>query len=134
MELARVTPIFKDGYKDDKSNYRPISVLPAISPLFEKLITDQLYQFMDTNGLFSTNKCGFLSLHSTLMSLLKSTADWYRGLDLGELVGLVFIDLKKLLIQLTTAFSAKSYSIMMCVRVNFPGLNFTCPTENSFVG
>ena len=41
-KLARVTPIFKDGDKDDKSNYRPISVLPAISRLFEKLITDQL--------------------------------------------------------------------------------------------
>ena len=42
-KLARVTPIFKEGDKDDRSNYRPISVLPAISRLFEKLITDQMY-------------------------------------------------------------------------------------------
>ena len=74
-KLARVTPIFKEGDKDEKSNYRAISVLPAISRLFEKLITDQLYQFMDKNGLFSTDQSGFLRLHSTLTSLLKSTDD-----------------------------------------------------------
>ena len=43
-KVARATPIFKDGDKTDKSNYRPISVLPVISRLFEKLVTNQLYQ------------------------------------------------------------------------------------------
>ena len=87
--------MFKEGNKDDRSNYRPLSALPAISRLFETLITDQLFQFMDKIGLFSTDKSGFLRLHSTITSLLKNTNDWYRGLDLGKLVGLVFIDLKK---------------------------------------
>ena len=45
--LTRDTLIFKKGNRDDKSNYSPISVVPAVSRLFEKLITDQLYQFMD---------------------------------------------------------------------------------------
>ena len=35
-KVARVTPIFKEGDKTEKSNYRPISVLPVISRLFEK--------------------------------------------------------------------------------------------------
>ena len=39
-KVARVTPIFKDGDRADKSNYRPISVLPVISRLFEKLVTN----------------------------------------------------------------------------------------------
>ena len=43
-KVARVTPIFKEGNKAEKSNYRPISVLPVISRLFEKLVFDQLYQ------------------------------------------------------------------------------------------
>ena len=94
-KLARVTPIFKEGDKDDKSNYRPISVLPTISRLFEKLITNQLYQYMEESCLFSSDQSGFLRQHSTLTCLLKSTDDWYRGLDLGKLVGLVLIDLKK---------------------------------------
>ena len=41
-KIARVTPIFKDGDRTEKSNYRPISVLPVISRLFEKLVFDQL--------------------------------------------------------------------------------------------
>ena len=94
-KVARVTPIFKDGDKTDKGNYRPISVLPIISRLFEKLVANQLYQHFNDHGLFSNNQSGFLRLFSTTTCLLKSTNDWYSGLDLGELVGLVFIDLKK---------------------------------------
>ena len=62
--------------------YRPISDVPAISLLFEKLITDQLYQFIDKSGLFSTDQSGFLRLHSTLTSLLKTTDDWHKRFDL----------------------------------------------------
>lgn len=94
-KVARVTPIFKNGEKTDKSNYRPISVLPVISRLFEKLVSDQLSQYMETNGLFSNNQSGFLRLRSTVTCLLKNTNDWYNGLDLGKLVGLVYVDLKK---------------------------------------
>ena len=94
-KLARVTPIFKEGDKTEKSNYRPISVLPVISRLFERLVANQLYQHMNDNGYFSLEQSGFLHLHSTVTCLLKNTDDWYNGLDLGKLVGVVFIDLKK---------------------------------------
>ncbi len=99
-KVTRVTPIFKDGDKAEKSNYRPISVLPVISRLFEKLITNQLYQYMNDNGHFLSGQSGFLRLHSTVTCLLKNTDDWYNGIDLGQLVGVVlvgvvFIDLKK---------------------------------------
>ena len=94
-KLARVTPIFKEGDKTEKSNYRPISVLPVISRLCERLVANQLYQHMNANSYFSSEQSGFLRLHSTVTCLLRNTDDWYNGLDLGKLVGLVFIDLKK---------------------------------------
>ena len=52
-KVARVAPIFKEGLSDDRSNYRPISVLPAASRLFEKLVYDQLYRYLDENKLIS---------------------------------------------------------------------------------
>ena len=59
LKVARITPIFKDGDKTEKSNYRPISVLPVISKLFEKLVFNQLYQYMEDNGLFTSDQSGF---------------------------------------------------------------------------
>ena len=48
-KIARVAPIFKSGSTQDRSNYRPISVLPVVSRLFEKPIYDQLYEYLDSN-------------------------------------------------------------------------------------
>ena len=78
---ARVTLIFKEGEKSDKSNYHPISVLPDVSKLFEKPVVNQLYQYLVHNGLLSPNQSVFRRLHSTPFFLLKNTGDWYTGLD-----------------------------------------------------
>ena len=64
-KVARVAPIFKEGLPDDRSNYRPISVLPA-SRLFEKLVCDQLYRYLDENKLMCLQQSGFRSLHSVV--------------------------------------------------------------------
>ena len=113
-KVARITPIFKDGDRTEKSNYRPISVLPVISKLFEKLAFNQLYQYMKENGLFTCEQSGFLRLHSTITCLLKMSDDWNNGLDLGKLVGLVFIDLKK-------AFGTVDHDIL-CNKVELYGV------------
>ena len=112
-KFARVTPIFKEGDKAVMSNYRPISVLPVISRLFEKLIANKLYQHMNDNGYFSSEQSGFLRLHSTVTSLVKSTDDWYSGMDLGKLTGVVFIDLKKAFDTADHDIFAKSWNTMV---------------------
>ena len=94
-KISRVAPIYKEGDKSEKSNYRPISVLPVISRLFERLLYDQLYQHLNSNNLLPKEQSGFRKLHSTLTCLIKSTDEWYSALDNGQLVGLVLIDLKK---------------------------------------
>ena len=53
-KIARAAPIFKSGPTDDRSNYRPISVLPVLSIIFEKMIFNQFYQYLDKNK--QTNK------------------------------------------------------------------------------
>ena len=96
-KMARVAPIFKDGATDNKSNYRPISVLPVISRLFEKLIFDQLYDYLNRNQLIFLLKSAFRKLNSILTCLLKSTNDWYLNIDKGRYTAAVFIDLNLIL-------------------------------------
>ena len=93
-KLAIVTPIFKDGDRAKKSNYRPISVLLGIVRLFDKLVANQLYQHVLDNGLLSPAQSAYRHFHSTVTHLLKNTNDLYSSLDTGMRVGLTFIDLK----------------------------------------
>ena len=94
-KTARVARIYKEGDKSEKSNYRPLSVLPVIPRLFERLVYNQLYQHLKSNNLLANEKSGISTVHSTLMCLLKNTDDWYSGLGNGQLVGLVLIDRRK---------------------------------------
>ena len=68
-----------------------MSVLPVKSRLF---VFNQLYHYLDHNGLLCPNQSGFRHLHSTVTCLLRNTDDWYAGLDSGQMLGIVFINLK----------------------------------------
>ena len=94
-KIARIAPIFKSGARDDRSNYTPISVLPYISRLLEKLIFEQFYEYLDTNKSLYEHHSGFRLLHSVATALMASTNDWYLNIDKGKYTGLIFIDLKK---------------------------------------
>ena len=94
-KLAKVTPIFKNGSKTDLNNYRPISVIPAVAKIFEKIIYDQLCNYLNVNDLLTSCQSGFRSLHSTLTALLETSNNWCVNVDKGLLNGVIFIDLKK---------------------------------------
>ena len=94
-KIARVAPIFKNGQPDDRSNYRPISVLPVLARVFEKIIHNQLYHYLDKNNHLFSNQSGFRALHSVVTCLLNSTDDWYVNMDNGKYTANIFIDLKR---------------------------------------
>ena len=75
-KLARVTPVHKNGSPSDVNNYRPISIIPIIAKLFEKIIYDLYYKYLSDNNLLSNCQSGFRALHSTVTSLLCATDKW----------------------------------------------------------
>ena len=83
-KIARMTPIFKDGDKTDKSNYGPNSVLPVLSRTFEKLVNKQPYKHLKENSFLSAKQSGFRPLHSTATCLLNNCEDRYDAMDNGE--------------------------------------------------
>ena len=94
-KIARIASIFNSGARDDKSNYRPISVLPFISRLLEKFIFNRFYEYLDANRSLYKHQSGFRLLHSVTTALMASTNDWYLNIDKGKYAGLIFIDLNK---------------------------------------
>ena len=71
LKIAKVTPLFK---KDDPhlfDNYRPISLLPAISKVFEKIVYKQIYEYFTENKLIYDSQYGFREKHSTELASLE---------------------------------------------------------------
>ena len=94
-KTARVIPLYKNGQRNVAGNYRPISVLPAISKVMEKILYDQLYNYLSNFRLLSDSQFGFRKFHSTATALLDCTNDWYMNLDRKMFNLVVLIDLKK---------------------------------------
>ena len=80
-KIARITPIYKSGAKDDTNNYRPISILSVLSKLFEKIAHDQLIDFLQSNKKLTQNQFAFRKLHSTITSLIGVSDHWYSNID-----------------------------------------------------
>ena len=94
-KLAKVSPVFKAGERNDPNNYRPISILSTISRVFEKLVYEQIYNYLIKTNLLDSRQSGFRSLHSTVTALLDLTNQWCFNIDRGLVSGILFLDLKK---------------------------------------
>ena len=91
--MADVVPVHKKGSATCKANYRPISLLPSLSKVFEKLICLQLTGFMADR--LSKYLCGFRKGYSTQHALLKLLSAWQNSLSNAGKVGVVLTDLSK---------------------------------------
>ncbi len=70
-KMVRVCPIFKNGRSDEKSNYRPISILCVISIILEKHIHNHIYSYLMKYNLIHLGQSGFRKFHSCETALAK---------------------------------------------------------------
>ena len=97
LKIAKFIPIHK---KDDEtifSNYRPISILPAISKLIEKVVYNQICSFFIQHNLFSDSQYGFRAKHSTELAALELVDRISFALDNNDTPFSIFLDLSKAL-------------------------------------
>ena len=95
FKVARVIPVFKAEDPTQFSNYRPVSVLPILSQIFEKILKFRLVEFFDKQEVIIPSQYGFRAGHSTDMAIL-DMVEKVRTAWANKKVALgVFIDLKK---------------------------------------
>ena len=94
-KIAKLKPLYKKGSKLEAKNYRPISLLPLVSKIFEKIIHIQTQCFLDENKILYKFQSGFRRNHSTDTSLSYLNDKILRGFDKGLFTGMILIDLQK---------------------------------------
>ena len=94
-KTAKLFPLYKKGCKTDPKNYRPISLLPIISKVIEKVIHTQTQSFLDENNILYNFQSGFRKKYSTDSCLGFLNDKISKGFDSGLYTGMILIDLQK---------------------------------------
>ena len=94
-KTAVVSPLYKEGTRDNVANYRPISILSPIFRTFERCLAEQIRGHLDRTKFFAPTQFGFRRKHSTDNCLTKLTEDWRTSLGEGNYVMMVALDLSK---------------------------------------
>ena len=94
FKIAKVTALHKGGEKINCENYRPISVLPQLNQIFEKLIQDHLTEFFTKNNILTKNQYGFRKGHSTSHGITHLNEKVIEALEKKHVSAVLFIDLK----------------------------------------
>ena len=94
-KLANVQPVHKKNSRQLKTNYRPISLLPIFSKIFEKLVFDGMYGFFVENDLISKHQSGFRPGDSTINQLLAITDEIFQSFEGNFETRAAFLDISK---------------------------------------
>ena len=94
-KFATIIPIYKADERTHLDNYRPISILPVLSKVFELVVQQQVYDYLEQNKLLSQRQFGFRKGLSTQHAVTVFSDDLRQGMDKGMMTGAVFVDLRK---------------------------------------
>ena len=105
FKTSKVIPIYKQGDKANLTNYRPISILPTISKIFERVIHIQFYDYFCKNDLLC-ELYGFRSKHSPELATIKLVDYLLKNMDDNHIPGTIYLDLSK-------AFDTLKFDILL---------------------
>jgi len=115
LKIAKVLPIYKSGDKSNLANYRPISILPTINKIFEKILHLQLIDHIETNNIMFCHQYGFRKFHNTTHALISSYDYIIDHITNNDIVLGLFIDLRK-------AFDSINHNILI-KNLTYYGVN-----------
>ena len=118
MKIAKVVPVFKSGSRMEVKNYRPISLLPIFSKIFEKLMHSRIYKFLQSNKIIFKNQYGFQKNKSTEHAILDIQSKIVDAYENKEIPCCIFLDFAK-------AFDTVNHNILLN-KLNHYGIRGNC--------
>jgi len=115
FKFSLIKPIYKSGDKSFPSNYRPISLLPVLSKIFEKVIYKRLFDHLNSNVILNEHQHGFRSEVSTENASYKLLIEILTALNNKQMVGGIFCDLHK-------AFDCINHAVLL-EKMKFYGVS-----------
>ncbi len=94
-KLAKVIPIYKSKEKANMNNYRPISLLPSLSKILEKIVHHRLYNFCKAQNILNSKQFGFRPNHSTVHAITNFIANVQASTEQNHFTVAVLLDLSK---------------------------------------
>ena len=112
MKLAMILPFYKGGSKLEVSNYRPVSILPIISKLLEKLMLNRVIKYLDKNNIIYEHQFGFQKNKSTTLAVVDLYTKIVDSLNKNNYACSVFLDFAK-------AFDTVNHDILIAKLENY---------------
>ena len=95
LKFPKLIPLYKKDEKHFIENYRPISILPSVSQIFEKVMFNQLYSYFDISNYLNKSQYGFRKFHSTEHAVLEISDRICSEFENGNPALAIFLDLLK---------------------------------------
>ena len=94
-KIGVISPIYKGGRRSDVANYRPVTLLPVVSKVMERIVAERIQNHLESQNLLSAAQHGFRKHRSCLTNLLTTLDDWTSTLDSGDCIHSCFLDISK---------------------------------------
>ena len=129
LKISQVTPVYRNGDATDPANYRPISTLSSFSKVLEKLIYNQLYNFLEKYSILYKYQFGFRKGYSTEQAILEITDSLKKAMEKSWSPVVFFLIFQRHLTQLTTIFCYRNFIAMVYVLILLDGSKVTYTIE-----
>ena len=113
---AKITPVYMKGVASHAGNYRPISILPAMGRLFERILADNVNYHLYRSHLNTDAQYGFVKRRSTELLLLNSSSLWVKAIDTKRFVDTTFLKrlTRCLILNYYTNYQSMEYAATFC--------------------
>ena len=119
LKVAEVIPVFKKGKHDSLSDYRPISLLSQFNKIFEKMLFNRIYNYLEKHKLLNPYQYGFRENRSTIHAISHIYDDLLQNIDQNLYSCSIFLDLSK-------AFDTVDHQILLKKMENYFGIRGIC--------